>query len=339
MKKYIILLLFVLPIAGNTNAQDTTFTNEYLELVRTYKNLDEVYQVHPEFKPEPPKIVITDDEVLFYGDGSDVVNTMPVMREEPIPFDDPKYGEYIGKNIIRIYGILDDELLFLREVYGEWEGHTKPKSNSIFDAQGNFITSIKKWHTTAQLSPNKNYFITYNAMKDDTLQIYKKNGELISNKVAYESDTDIFFSLNSKSIILHNWLSGYIKVKDLFGRGTLHLNYHETIKKPINSIFVFEEIQRVLLSNYNESFFLNYNTDQIWSLSTQYIILCEVYNKYLALATKKVLDTNSYICSIHFVDLTSGTIVFESYCDEVLAFAEDYIIIKNNDKYNEYKIY
>ena len=241
MKKYIILLLFVLPIAGNTNAQDTTFPNEYLELVRTYNTLDEVYQAHPELKPEPPKIVITDEEVLFYGDGREVVNTMPVVREEPIPVDDPKFGEYDGKNILRFYGIIDDELLFLREVYGEWEGHTKPKISRLFDAQGNFLTSINKLHTDVKVSPDNQYFMTYNYYSQDTVNIFGISGDIYSKSIINEPETYIDFSLNSMTIKIKNWHKGYVSVNSFLNEELFKLNYKGIINTDVLSAFVFDD--------------------------------------------------------------------------------------------------
>jgi len=211
MKQKLIVFFLAMVSAFFAMSQDTAVTNEYFRLLRTYNTIDEVYQAHPELIPVPPKIVINDEEVLFYNDSREVVNRMPVVKEAEITKDDPNYEKYSGKKIYKKYKAIDSTLLGIWESYGYWDGdHVIAKSACIYNNEGKLIASINPTHQV-KLSPDKKYFVSYFTGGRDTIFIYEASGVLRSSNFILDKYSSLDFCENVKLLKIHNSDMAYIE--------------------------------------------------------------------------------------------------------------------------------
>jgi len=346
MKKYIHFIIASILMAHCAMAQDTTYTSEYFKLIKTYNTLDEVYLAHPELKPVPPKIVINDDEVLFYNDERAIVNRMPVVKEEAIPVDDPKFDEYGGsKKIIRKYKVIDDELLGVWESYGYWDGiHVLAKQAMVYDANGKLITYIKKWHDNIKLSPDKQKFLTYYSGEGggDTVFVYNLDGELILNKYYLDENSRIDFTNNSNFLKTRNVYVGTISIVNFNGENIFDLNYQSRINKPLYDYFFLDEIGNVLISTFlepNQIFIFDLNSNLIWNNKMNRCIFCTLVkeeNTILLITIVKKSENDTRPGKIQLVDLSDAENLTNVSYDEIVYYSKTILIFKQSEVYYEY---
>ncbi|MDD3525726.1 MAG: hypothetical protein WC271_15510 [Bacteroidales bacterium] len=346
MKNKIYFILAAMLMVQCAIAQDTTFLSEYFKLIKTYNTLDEVYQAHPELKPAPPKIVINENEVLFYNDKRAIVNRMPVVIEEAIPVDDPKFEEYgSSKKIIRNYKVIDDELLGVWESYGYWDGiHVLAKQAMVYDANGNLITYIKKWHDNIKLSPDKQKFLTYYSGEGggDTVFVYNLDGELILNKYFLCENSRIDFTNNSNFLKTRNVYVGIISIVNFNGENIFELNYQSRINKPLYDYIFLDEIENVLISTFLESdqiFLFDLNSNLIWKHKMNRCIFCTLIreeNAILFITIDKKSENDTRPGTIQLVDLSDAERLTNVSYDEIVYYSKAILIFKQSEVYYEY---
>ena len=343
-QKYFILLISLISAVA-TIAQDTTLTNEYFKLIKTYNTLDEVYLAHPELKPSPPKIVINDDEVLFYGDSREVVNRMPVVKEEEIPGDDPNYGIY--PDYIKIHrncGIIDGELLVVWESYGYWDAnHIIPKSARVYNKKGVFITSIKPAHHVV-VAPDKRHFVTYytGEGRGDTVFVYRISGNLICEISNVSNSINIDF-IERNLIKIHDHEQFKMKYFNFSCESDYNLNYLKELGiNSVSNTFYSPSVGQVLVSTSRSGIFLlNISNELLWRKKIELIEKCIFLenSNTLFVQTRESYSINKPIKrSIIILDCTNGSTLYGDELDSLLEFNNSYIIVKKGGNYYEYTI-
>jgi hypothetical protein len=332
-------IFFVLITVGCFGfAQDTTFSEKYFKLINTYRSIDEVYQAHPELKPRPPHIVIEDDEVVFYDDNGKVINTMPVMKEEEIPVDDPKFGIYPDYiKIHRSCEIIDSELLVIWKSYGYWDAdHIIPISARVYNNKGEFITSIKPTHHVV-VAPDKEHFATCFAGETggDTIFIYDMSGNKYSSIVCESPDSKIKFSKNSTYLLVYDYNIKKLYVVNSIGE----IEFIYSIDNGyLFDFYVSLNCQKILISLFFPSkpyisLLVNKRNNIIWEKPIARIKDCVfLENGQLLLS---ILEENGYqLALIH----SDGNKLNTVACDDVILLEKNIFIIIYEEKYYEYEI-
>jgi len=347
MKQKLIVFFLAMVSAFFAMSQDTAVTNEYFRLLRTYNTIDEVYQAHPELIPAPPKIVINDEEVLFYNDNREVISRMPVKREVEIPKDDPNYGKFSGQiKIHRNYKVIDGALLMIWESYGFWdEGHVIAKSAKVFNDQGEFVTHIKSTHGI-KLSSDSKYFASFYSGEGggDTIFIFNFSGDLVSDKCFLSKNSTFEFSDNANLLQIWNGYVGTIEVYNFYGKSIFELNYHKRLNKSLFNFYYLSDINGVLVSTYPDPekvFLFTEDSNLIWAKEMKRTFMCKVPQKkdVIILLTIGKLNENQYQQkSIEVIKASDGSNLFDMNYDEMMFFEDNSFIIKRMEEYYEYKI-
>ncbi|MCD4746810.1 MAG: hypothetical protein K8R58_10980 [Bacteroidales bacterium] len=343
--KYFIPVFFLICVSL-TYAQDTTLTNKYFKLVKTYNSIDEVYLAHPELKPSPPHIVINDDQVLFFDDNREVIKRMPVIKEKELIEEDMNLGENaIGKKINYEYEIVSDKVLIVTTYHQSEQPDIKyPVQRVLYNDRGEYITKIDPHFNITQLSPNNEYILAYCHRTRDKAHIFSySDGKLISDKLFIGKNTNASFCANSKYIKLKNTNHGIIKIIDVNGLQVFYLNYRENLKSHVFDFFFFEETDKVLVSTFpiNMIYLMDLNSRLNWKKEIQVVEKCYlVHNEkeLLIHARDEIIDPENYNNYIKLLNVWDGDVLDKILCEEVAIFRTHFFIIKKGGFYYEYEI-
>jgi len=344
MKNIILITVAVMLIAHCAIAQDTTFSSEYFKLIKTYNTLDEVYLAHPDLKPAPPKIVINEDEVLFYNDNREVVNRMSVVREDEIQRDDRFYEKYHSDfKIHRGYRAVEGELLLVNEYYGnEYQSHFK--NASLYDKAGRFLINIIE-DTDVKISNNRQFFATTYAGEAGIglVQIFDFKGKTICT---YKNETELGIRYDRHdNLIIKGFFDFKIIVKDNSCNELVSVNtLNELHIGDISSFFYLKDTDKFLISIKETGLFFFNNDDNslIWKANVGAVVdqcIFKTKKNLIFIQIRKVFATNNTKGKhIVVMDYSTGNDILYVPIDEMIILNNNLIVIKEGGKYYEYEI-
>lgn len=343
MKKFILLMLLILPIVGNINAQSDGLPNEYFELVRTYNTLDEVYQAHPELKPEPPKIIITDEEVLFYGDGREVVNTMPIVKVEDLPKSDSLYGKFRNSlKIYREYRNIGSRLLLI-EVFYRNENTTNPMVNysELYNSQGELITNLLADIDVQIL--NEDYFVsTYEGeVGFGIIEVFNYSGDKICT---YRNDSELEVRIdNYDNVVINRLYDFFITIVDMQCQDVMEYNYFYGLGiNTISDAFYSKMANESLISTYGYKAYLidAKRGSLIWQRPFSQIEICEWIEDY-GMILVQIKDTEvlgqGHQKQLVLLNSQNGESIYNIIIEDVLLLENSKLICMKGGIYYEYK--
>lgn len=345
MKNKICLILAAMLMVQCAIAQDTTFLSEYFKLIKTYNTLDEVYQAHPELKPAPPKIVIKDDEVLFYNDERTIVNRMQVVKEEDIPRTDTLYEKYHENyKISRNYRTVDGVLLVIAKSYGnDRSHHPKQKLIEVYDNTGAFLTNISE-DSDIKISHNKQFFAS--TFEGEALmglvEIFDFKGRKLCT---YQNETQLSIRYDRNNNLIINELYDFtILIKDSLCEDKAYYNYFQELGiNAVSDAFYSNELNRLLISTFGYKIYFidTKNGSLIWDKLSDQIEKCIMLKKeslIIAQTKKSISPDQPTEKHLLLLDSNNGEILFDILIDEIFLISSSNIIYKMGGVYYVYKI-
>jgi len=325
-------------------SQDTAVTNEYFRLLRTYNTIDEVYQAHPELIPAPPKIVINDEEVLFYNDSREVVNRMPVVKEAEITKDDSLYEKYHEDfKLLSDYSVFDGTILLVTKYYVN-ENQSWFKNAKLFDKTGNFLIDIDK-DTGVKISPDGQFFATCyeGEAGGGYVQIFDNTGKRICFNNYVSDYTSIEFDKNN-NLFINDGQNMILIFENIFCDNLVYYNFFDNLNiNAISSAFYSYDFHTLLISSFGcKIYYINSDTKELhWEKFFETVEQCIFKldeNRIFVQSREEYIAGQPFLRYIHVLDSQNGIDLKSIQCENIVVFDKNLIIIKKGGRYYEFEI-